>query len=163
VSGHAVVHFFALMSLRDCISNARSSHWLITLRRLHPIAMSIVLTNTYVGGYHSLCQLLLGFILSSLFIVVYFASSGWMRACTLRCAIVFAFTFAAVTSVAMSLPHEQQIPLRLRHLFMCAVLPQHAYLSSPVHLLLFVALVLPLNRVAPCDSLLILVQIPAHP
>lgn len=162
VSGHAAVHFFALMSLRDCISNARSSYWLITLRWLHPIAMSIVLTNTYVGGYHSLRQLLLGFILSSLFIVVYFASSGWMRACTLRCAIVSAFTFAAVTSVAMSLPHEQ-IPLRLRHLFMCALLPQHAYLCSPVHLLLFVALVLPSNRVAPCDSHLILVQIMAHP
>jgi hypothetical protein len=51
VSGHAAVHFFALMSLRDCLSNASSSHWLATLRRIHPIAMSIVLTNTYVGGY----------------------------------------------------------------------------------------------------------------
>jgi hypothetical protein len=163
VSGHAAVHFFALISLRDCLSNTCSSHWHTALRRLHPIVMSIVLTNTYVGGYHSLRQLLLGFILSSLFIVVYLASSSWMRAHTLRCTIVSALTFAAVTSVAMTLPHEQ-IPLRLRHLFMYAVLPQHAHHCAPVHVLPFVALVLPfVALVLPLNRVLVLPLIRAAP
>jgi hypothetical protein len=112
VSGHVAFHLFALASLRDCVSVARGSSLLGTLRQLHPIATCVLLCNTYLGGYHSLLQMLLGVAVFALFYLLHALASPWARASPLRCALASATAFTFTIGLALSLPHER-IPSRL--------------------------------------------------
>ena len=113
VSGHVAFHLYALMSLRECIKVARGSSLLGILRRLHPIASCLLICNTYLGGFHSLLQMLLGFIVFASFFSISLLSSAWTRSGPLRCAIASVIIFAIFICVAISLPYER-LPSRLR-------------------------------------------------
>ena len=77
--------------------------------------------NTYIGGFHSLRQMLLGFLLFALVYSVYVLSSNLIRASPLRCTLASAATFVVVAGAAAGLPHEF-IATRLFRLFMCTPL-----------------------------------------
>ncbi len=165
VSGHVAFHVFAVLALRDCVVVGRRGALITTLQRLHPLAALAVLCNTYIGGceaafhlhslhsdtvcntstrYHSLRQMLLGLLLSSLFFALYALSSIWMRAEPLRCALASASAFVIVIGIAVSLPNDH-IPVRLGQLLMYAntihLLPRsksqttaHAPEQTPTHI-----------------------------
>jgi len=134
VSGHVAFYLFVLMSLRDCAGEARSSYrsWWNKLLRLQLILTCMLLCNTYMGGYHSLRQMMLGFIVFALSFCVYASASGWMRARPLRCAIVSACAFALAAGVAFFIPHEHIFP-RLQQFFMYITLSSTHFLRALRH------------------------------
>jgi hypothetical protein len=133
VSGHVAFYLFVLMALRDCASEARGScrSWWPVLLRLQLVLTCMLLCNTYMGGFHSLRQMLFGYILFALSFALYAPASSWMRARPLRCTIASACAFAVVAGVAVSIPDEDILP-RMRRFFVYPA-PAHTHVHTYTH------------------------------
>jgi hypothetical protein len=132
VSGHVAFHLLAVVILRDCVSAARGSWFLALLRRLHPISTSILICNTYLGGYHSLRQMSYGFIVFAFSYNAYVLFLSKECAPKVQNAIFTACFCILITCVAFSLPPDN-IYSRIRQLLMYPALIHFLY-AALIHL-----------------------------